>query len=246
MTNGKVVAVTGAASGLGEACAALMAERGATVVGVDRVVGTPLPGGSWDVVDLSEVEAIPAVDRWVERHGRVDGLVNAAGIMHTGNFAEVAPSDFDRVFAINVRAAFFLLQAVAPVMEEAGQGSVVLFSSTAGRIGRPLAAAYAASKAANWSIVQSASLAYAEAGIRVNAVSPGLIETPMLEGIRVARTELGAPSPEAVREEWESRVPLGRLGSPAEVAALVAFLISDASSYITGEDIGVHGGMLSS
>ena len=131
-------------------------------------------------------------------------------------------------------------------MQDANGGSIVLFSSTAGRIGRPLAAAYAASKAANWSIVQSASLALAEARIRVNAISPGLIETPMLQQIRVARTNLGASSPEAVRREWESRVPLGRLGSPKEVAAVVTFLISDASSYITGEDIGVHGGLLGS
>jgi NAD(P)-dependent dehydrogenase (short-subunit alcohol dehydrogenase family) len=137
------------------------------------------------------------------------------------------------------------MQAAAVEMQRSG-GSIVLFASTAGRVGRPLAAHYAASKAATASLARSAALALAADGIRVNAISPGLVETPMLREIRAARTGLGAESPEAVRAEWESRVPLGRLGAATDVAELVAFLISDAAAYVTGEDIGVHGGLLSS
>jgi NAD(P)-dependent dehydrogenase (short-subunit alcohol dehydrogenase family) len=242
--NGRVVAVTGAASGLGQACASLLAERGATIVGLDRSPGSPPPGGEWVTLDLADVAAIaPTMARITDRHGRLDGLVNAAGVMDTRRFERIAPADFDRVFAVNVRAAFFVLQAAAEEMTRSGGGSAVLFASTAGRVGRPLAAHYAASKAATISLVRSTAVALAEANIRVNSVSPGLIETPMLQDIRVARTEEGADSPEAVREEWESRVPLGRLGTPAEVAELVAFLVSDAAGYVTGEDFGIHGGL---
>ena len=128
-------------------------------------------------------------------------------------------------------------------MTRSGGGSAVLFASTAGRVGRPLASHYAASKAATISLVKSTSVALADGGIRVNSVSPGLVETPMLQRIRMARTTQGADSPGAVREEWESRIPLGRLGSPTEVAEVVAFLISDAAAYVTGEDFGIHGGL---
>jgi 3-oxoacyl-[acyl-carrier protein] reductase len=244
MLNEKVVAVTGAASGLGAACAELLADRGATVVGFDRQPSTPPPGGSWETLDLSDVDAIaPAFALAVERHGHLDGLVNAAGVMDTRAFGKIAPADFDRIFAVNVRAAFFVLQAAADAMARGRGGSAVLFASTAGRVGRPLASHYAASKAAVLSLVQSTAVALAPDGIRVNAVSPGLVETPMLQGIRLARTEQGADSPEAVRAEWERRIPLRRLGTPAEVAEVVAFLVSDASAYVTGEDVGIHGGL---
>ena len=242
---GKVVAVTGAASGLGAACAELLAERGATVIGIDRIPApAPPPGGSWATLDLTDVEAIaPVFKAAVADHGRLDGLVNAAGVMDTRRFAQITPADFDRVFAVNVRGAFFVLQAAAEAMTPSGGGSAVLFASTAGRVGRPLASHYAASKAATIALVRSTAVALAEDGIRVNAVSPGLVETPMLQGIRVARTEQGAESPDAVREEWESHIPLGRLGVPTEVAEVVAFLISDAATYVTGEDFGIHGGL---
>ena len=237
---GKVVAVTGAASGLGSACADLLAARGATVIGIDRIPASAPAGGSWATLDLADVDALAPV---FEHAGRLDGFVNAAGVMDTRRFGDITPADFDRVFAVNVRAAFFALQAAAEAMARSGGGSAVLFASTAGRVGRPLASHYAASKAAIISLVQSTSVALAEAGIRVNAVSPGLVETPMLQGIRVARAEQGADSPDAVRDEWERRIPLGRLGSPSEVAEVVAFLVSDAAAYITGEDFGIHGGL---
>ncbi|WP_331748381.1 SDR family NAD(P)-dependent oxidoreductase [Streptomyces chartreusis] len=241
---GKVVMVTGAASGLGAACVELLLKQGATVVGLDRQSAPPPPRGSWIPLDLADVSAIgPAVRRAVEQHGRLDGLVNAAGVMDTRPFMQISPADFDKIFSVNVRAAFFVLQAAAEHMAHTGGGSAVLFSSTGGRVGRPLAAHYAASKAAMISLVKSTSVALADVGVRVNCVSPGLVETPMLQDIRRRRAAQGAPSADSVRHDWESRIPLGRLGSPSEVAEVVAFLVSDAASYVTGEDIGVHGGL---
>jgi D-sorbitol dehydrogenase (acceptor) len=240
----KVVVVTGAASGLGAACASLLAQRGARVVGIDVHPMAPPPGGAAVALDLADVDAIASTLATVaETHGRIDGLVHAAGIMQTQRFELITSDDFDRMFAVNVRAAFFLLQAAATEMSRSGGGSVVLFSSTAGRAGRPLAAHYAASKAAVASLVTSASVALGEHSIRVNAVSPGLVETPMLRGIRSARVDQGAASAAAVKAGWEERIPLGRIGNPVEVAEVVAFLISDAAAYVTGEDIGVHGGL---
>src|SRR4051794_17946699 len=168
-TQGKVVAVTGAASGLGAACAELLARRGATVIGIDRVSASPPPGGSWVTLDLADVDAIAPAFAGLER---LDGLVNAAGVMDTRRFGDITPTDFDRVFAVNVRGAFFVLQAAAEAMTRSGGGSAVLFASTAGRVGRPLASHYAASKAAMISLVKSTAAALAGSGIRVNAVSP--------------------------------------------------------------------------
>ncbi len=243
--NGKIVVVTGSASGLGATCAEVLAQRGATVICVDHRDGTPPPGGTWETLDLTDLDAIaPAVERWVALHSRIDGLVNAAGVAGTKPFLAIEPQDFDRVFAINVRALFFVTQAVAASMVKTGGGSIVNFASTSARLGRPLASHYASSKGAVVTLTRSAALALGEHGIRVNAVAPGLIETPMLQEIRVARSELANGTVDAVQEEWERRIPLGRVGTTGDVADVVAFLLSDEARYVTGEDVGVHGGLV--
>jgi D-sorbitol dehydrogenase (acceptor) len=246
---GKSVLVTGAASGMGAACAELAAERGARVLLVDRdaerlSLAAERIGMPWEVCDVADVEATRQLARaCVERHGGVDGLVNAAGVMQTAAYLDITPAQFDRIVAVNLRGLFFLQQAVAREMVDAGRGgSIVNFSSTAGRVGRPLATHYAATKAAILNLTRSVAVALAPHGVRVNAVCPGLIETPMIESIRRERTRLLDTTPEEVQRHWEQTVPLGRLGTAGEVAEIVAFLLSDAASYVTGEQIGATGG----
>ncbi len=240
--------VTGAASGLGRACAEEAHARGAHVVLADRseqvheLQGSFAGRASAEVADVADVEASPALIARIEADlGRLDGLVNAAGVMGTRPLLEVEPEDFDRVFAVNVRGAYFMMQAAALGMQRSGGGSIVNFASTSGRVGRLLSSHYAASKAAVISFTRSAAIALAPA-IRVNSVAPGMIETPMIAGIREDRAQILDSAPEAIQEHWNEAVPLGRLGHPREVATVVAFLLSDGASYVTGEDYGIHGG----
>lgn len=245
--HGKVVLVTGAASGLGRACAEEVHRRGATVVladlapevtGVAATLGDRATGVRLDVSDVGSGREL--IRQLVADHGRLDGLVNAAGVMGTAPFAEVTPEQFDRVFAVNVRAAYFLMQAAVRAMANSG-GSVVNLASTSGRVGRLLSSHYAASKAAVISFTRSAALAGAPR-VRVNCVSPGMIETPMIAGIREDRARILGSAVDDIQVHWQDTVPLGRLGRPEEVAVLVSFLLSDDASYITGEDFGIHGG----
>jgi NAD(P)-dependent dehydrogenase (short-subunit alcohol dehydrogenase family) len=244
---GKVVLVTGAASGLARACAAEVHRRGGAVVLADISTGVTAAAdelgerASAVTLDVSDVESGRAlVWQIVAEHGRLDGLVNAAGVMGTAPFVEVTTEQFDRVFAVNVRGAYFLMQAAVRAMAESG-GSVVNLASTSGRVGRLLSSHYAASKAAVISFTRSAALAAAPR-VRVNCVSPGMIETPMIAGIREDRARILGAEKADIQEHWQATVPLGRLGRPEEVAVLVGFLLSDDASYITGEDFGIHGG----
>ena len=141
-----------------------------------------------------------------------------------------------------MRALFFLMQAAARRMITQTGGSIVNFSSTAGRAPRPIASHYAATKAAVLSFTRSAAVALASQNVRVNCVCPGLVETPMVDGIRRARSEMLATTPGAIQEQWVQTVPMGQLGTPDEVAEVVAFLISDRASYVTGEAVGITGG----
>lgn len=242
---GKVVIVTGAASGMGLACAELALDRGAAVLAVDRdenaLAGMKArPQLRTKVADLSDLSTIPdLIDFCQAELGGVHGLVNSAGIFQTRQMLDVTEDDFDLVFAINVRALFFLQQAAARVMDE---GSIVNFASTAARVARPASSHYAASKAAVVSLSRSAATAWGPRGIRVNSICPGVIATPMIDAILQEQSEIAGVSPAALEESWRAKNPLGRLGTPLEVAELVVFLLSDAAAYITGESIGVNGG----
>lgn len=248
MLEERAIVVTGAASGMGAACATLASQRGAQVLMVDRdaqaleKVASEL-GAECMVFDVADVEhATTVIDRCVQTYGKIDGLVNAAGIMHTARLLDITPQDYDRIFEVNLRAVFFLQQSAARWMVGAGGGSIVNFSSTAGRLGRPLASHYAAAKAAIINLTRSAAAALAPEGVRVNAVVPGLVETPMIASIREERWRVTDTPPEQVLQHWRMLIPMGRLGEPVEIAEIVAFLLSDASSYVTGEAIGATGG----
>ncbi|HEY9409230.1 MAG TPA: SDR family NAD(P)-dependent oxidoreductase [Jiangellaceae bacterium] len=243
---GKAVLVTGGASGIGAACAALAAEAGARVLAVDVDAAglerlAAASGVQYEVADLAEAERLPdLVADAAGRLGGLDGFVSAAGVFQTKAMLDITPADFDRMFAVNVRGLFFLQQAAARAMT--GGGSIVNIASTAARVPRPVSSHYAAGKAAVVSLSRSASVAWADRGIRVNAVCPGVIETPMIDAIRAEQAALLGVTPGELDARWRAANPLGRLGTPREVAELVAFLLSDAAGYVTGESIAVNGG----
>ena len=239
----KVAVVTGAASGIGRSIAQSMAGAGARVVGVDRdsegvreacsrLDGEVLSLG----IDLTEDDAPSRiVEAAVERFGSVDVLVNCAGIFPSTPALEISRNEWERVFNINLRAPFLCSQEMVRWAVSNGRaGSIVNVASSAGVVARPGVAHYCASKAALIMLTNALAVEWAEHGIRVNAVAPGLVETPGVAG--VTSTEQG-------REEHGrkiARIPLARPGEPREIAEAVLYLTS--ASYVTGETLFVDGG----
>lgn len=239
---GRVTVITGAAQGIGEACARRFAAEGApvVVVDVDTARGEALAdelGGLFiacDVGDSAQVRAM--VERVVAAHGRIDVLVNNAGIFRAANFLDITEADFDAVLRVNLKGAFLVAQAVARVMAQAGSGSIVQMSSVNAVVAIPSIASYNLSKGGINQLTRVMALALADSGIRVNAVAPGTIATEL-----AARAVLTS---EDARQRILSRTPMKRLGQPAEIAEVVAWLASDASSYLTGEIVVADGGRM--
>ena len=236
----KVVIVTGAARGMGAAEAALLAREGASVVVADilveeaRAVAADIEraGGSAVVTQLdvtSEESWAATVALTLTTFGRVDALVNNAGISHRVGLMEIDLKIWDRVMAINLTGPLLGMRAVAPAMISAGEGSIVNVSSIAGLTAYP-ASAYSASKWGLRGLTKVAALELAPA-LRVNSIHPGLIDTPMLND-----------APVVLKEAFVEGIPAGRAGRPEEVAALVLFLCSSGSSYLNGAEIAVDGG----
>lgn len=264
--NGKVAIVTGAGQGIGRAVALRLAQEGADVVIADinsekaqqtkqeiRDLGRRALAHCIDVAKVDGGERM--VEKVVAEFGRIDLLVNAAGVAQTKPFLEITEAEWDHVIDINLKGTVFCIQAVAEQMIQqvpkevrlaggAGKsyGKIVNFSSISGRRGRALQLHYAASKAAVISVTQSAALALAPYNINVNAICPGVVPTPMWEQIdREYGHIFGAKPGEAMRDFIE-RIPLRRAGTPEDVAGAVAFLCSPDADYITGQTLNVDGG----
>jgi 3-oxoacyl-[acyl-carrier protein] reductase len=240
--SGKVAIVTGASRGIGRAIAARLAGRGAHVVAAAResnaaetVDAIHAAGGradlaSVDVTDTPSVESLVAGA--LGRHGRVDILVNNAGIARDQLLLRMKRDDWDQVLATNLTAAFTCAQAVIKPMIKQRSGRIISISSVVGQMGNAGQANYAASKAGLIGLTKSMARELASRNITVNAVTPGFVATDMTKAIA-----------EKTQGDWISHIPLGRMGTPDDIASAVCFLASDEASYITGQVIAVNGGM---
>jgi glucose 1-dehydrogenase len=237
---GRTIFVTGAARGIGAGVVAHLAGAGATVYGVDldaSVEETASSAGATGLIaDVADEESVArAVAEVVAREGRLDAVVNAAGIVRRASFVDMPLDDLEMMWRVNVRGTFVVSQAAARAMIDCGAaGSIVTFASVAAEHVGSMSAGYATTKGAVVSFTRGAAVSLAPHGIRVNAISPGPIETPMNATLRT--------DPDHMRA-LHARIPLGRQGTVADVASSVAFLCSDESSWITGEVLRVDGGV---
>lgn len=239
----KVAIITGSAQGIGLATALRFAAEGARVVvsdigqqRVDQAVAAIVAQGGQAIGAVVDVTDRLAIDAMVEKvkatWGRIDVLINNAGITKDARLAKMSSAQFDAVIAVNLKGVFECTQAVAETMTAQGSGSIVNASSVVGLYGNFGQTNYAATKAGVIGFTKTWARELGPKGVRVNAVCPGFVMTPILDTV-----------PEAVKQKMIEKVPLGRLGRPEEIAAVYAFLASDDSSYMNGAVLEVSGGI---
>jgi 3-oxoacyl-[acyl-carrier protein] reductase len=243
MPKGKVAIVTGASRGIGRSIALALAAEGARIVAVDMApegvealaAEIKEAGGEALAVQGNVTQAVDAermVDAAVEAFGRVDILVNNAGITRDGLLLRMKDEDWDAVLNVNLKGAFLCSRAASKVMTKQRYGRIVNIASIVGQMGNAGQANYCASKAGLMGLTKSNARELAKRNVTVNAVAPGFIATDMTEAL-----------PEKVRQELAAQIPLERLGSADDIANAVVFLAAERSGYITGQVIGVNGGM---
>jgi NAD(P)-dependent dehydrogenase (short-subunit alcohol dehydrogenase family) len=244
--DGKVALVTGAASGIGAATALRFAQEGASVFGFDlkqafdgdwAQAARTAPGSGFATGDVRDVDAVAAaVAQAVEQFGRIDVLMNSAGVAGGGPVHLISVEEWDRVVDINLKGSFLVARAVLPQMLEQGAGSIINVASVEGIEGFEGGSAYNASKGAVMLLTRNMAIDYARRGIRVNTVCPGFIETPLLAS--TLQSPALAKQKDAIREAHQ----LGRFGQPVEIANAALFLASDEASFVTGHALVVDGG----
>jgi len=242
--SGKVALVTGSARGIGRSIAERFCAEGATVVVND--VGNDAPAletlaaleaaggkGSVEMFDVSDPAQVDAsVKKILETHGRIDILVNNAGITRDNLLLRMSEEEFDAVVRVNLKGTWLLTKVVTRHMMKQRSGKVINISSVVGMMGNAGQSNYAAAKAGIIGFTKAAARELAARNITVNAIAPGFIRTAMTAGL-----------PEAVQKTFLAQIPLARFGAPEEVAELALFLASDAASYVTGQVVGINGGM---
>jgi NAD(P)-dependent dehydrogenase (short-subunit alcohol dehydrogenase family) len=242
---GSVALITGIASGIGAACAGRFAREGARIAGLDvqkppdavwrSVVGSA-PDAFFQEADVRDEGAIErAVAAAAERFGRIDSLVHAAGVHGIGGVDSLEAAEWDRVVDVNLKGSFLVAKHVVRRMLARRAGSIVLLASIEGLEGMPQQAAYNASKAGVILLARNMAADYGPFGIRVNCLCPGLVDTPMTEGLK-------APELAHIRESFVAAHLLGRAGRPEEIAAAALFLASEDASFVTGAALVVDGG----
>ena len=235
-TKGSVV-ITGAGSGIGFATARLLLDEGYRVLACDlapgRLAEIDSPALHFDALDVRDAAALRASVAGEEARGHaIAGLVTCAGVLKRMPYLDLDEETFDRHLDINLKGTLFACQAVLPAMRRQGRGCIVMFSSSIARAGSGTAASYAASKGGVLGLMRSLALEVAREGIRVNAISPGVTDTPMPRD----------HSTDAQLYAKADKIPLARIGQPQDMAQAVLFLLGDDSSYVTGQDLRVDGG----
>jgi meso-butanediol dehydrogenase / (S,S)-butanediol dehydrogenase / diacetyl reductase len=242
--DGRVCVVTGVASGLGQAIARELAGEGGIVVGCDvedaAGAGTMAPIGTYVHADVSrEADVAALLAAAVERHGRVDVMVNNAAIQIEEELAETSEEQLDRVLGTNLKGVFFGCKHAVLTMRPAGGGVIVNVASILALVGDGILAAYCAAKGGVLGITRATAVQYGSAGIRCNAICPGDIDTPLVQAYFDT-----ADDPAALRAEVSAEYPLGRIAQPREIARAVVFLASDDASFMSGQPLVVDGGLL--
>lgn len=250
-----VAVVAGGTSGIGAAVARRLLEEGATVVaaGVDREEAERFESESASahdetaalqtvVIDVSKPEGAQRLIQRATALGPLRVLVDCVGIQRYGTAEETSPEEFDEVLGVNLRSAFLLAKYAVPALRETGGGAIVIVSSVQAFATQAGVVAYTTTKAALNGLVRALAVDHAAEGIRVNAVCPGSVDTPMLR--RAAERFAGEKTKEALLDDWGRMHPMGRLAMPEEVAEAVWFLASPRSSFITGTEVKVDGGLL--
>ena len=247
---GKTALITGAARGIGRAIAEAYVAEGAKVAIADRLaheaaetaaaLGPNAMAVTMDVMDLGSIAAgVASVESaW----GGVDILVNNAGIFNMASIDKVTVEDYRRQYDVNVGGTIFAIQAVVPGMKKRGGGAIINFSSQAGRRGEPNIVLYCSTKAAVISITQSLALELAKDNIRVNAIAPGVIDTPMWDVVDAQFAKYEGKAPGQKKREVGLAVPMGRMGLPEDIAGPCVFLASEDARYVTAQTLNVDGG----
>ena len=250
--SGKVVIVTGGAKGIGEGCVQKFLDANATVISFDidasslasqkskyASLGSRYSSRQVDVSNEAQVES--AVSDVIATNGRLDGLINCAGIQTYGSITDTTEEIWDRTFNVNVKSMFLTAKHAAPIMISQKSGSIVNISSVQSLMSQKTVVAYAASKGAINALTRASAIDLAISNVRVNAILPGSVDTPMLR--TSADLHRGEKSIEDVLADWGAGHPLGRIAKSSEIGDLAVFLVSNESAFITGQSIVIDGGL---